>query len=358
MKNLFSCLLLCACITLQAQTGFQKGFIITPAGDTATGFLKSNTYAALAKAVSYQPTVGGSTSTYTCAQLRGFGFEGGDLFTSVTYTDGSDSNRRKREFARVAVSGPYTLYVLPRGDASNYLLQSSDTSYVLYDDQVDLFTKKLVRGSFRNTLAFVTRDCNRASTDFERMTFLEHNIIQTVHKLNSCNGGVSVLHRSKARYDAHFVVYAGASAIDKKWNQLSGGAEVRLRNTKMSRKISFVTGLHYSKTTITDRKWTYYPVGWKYTDDETNIISVPLLVHYTLLDRSFQPYIYAGFGAAYRERTISPRTNSFVDPAKTGVSIIGGVGIEYYPVRFVGIKADWRYELLMQRPSLGLILRL
>lgn len=348
--------------TATSQVSFQKGYIVTSAGDTTKGYLKRSTYAELANTVEFrQDNVNTSSVTYTTQNLKAFAFDDGDLFETVSYADLSDSNKHRTEFARIALEGYYSVFILARQALSNYLIKSSDTTYLLYDDIIDkgMENASLHLGNYRNTLAFLSRNCSKVNTDFERIRFSKHDITQIVKQLNDCNQSQTVVYKHKEKLDKHLVVYAGAFMINNEWRQLSGGADLRLRNTALSRKVSFVTGLHYSTTTKIDSKYSFEAIRWITTKRITEVYSVPAILHYSPFERAVQPYIYFGFGAAYRKENIRESyTFERGLQGSYGVSIIGGMGVEVYPLRYIAIKADWRYELQMQHPTLGIAFRL
>lgn len=356
--------LLCLGFTLAAtsQTGFQKGYIVTTNGDSSSGYLKRNTYAELAHNVAFSSDSKGNNSVfYTTENLKAFAFNGGDVFEAVSYIDLSDSNEHKTEFGRLALEGYYNVYSLARQTTSGYLIKSVDTTYLLYDDVIDkgMERPQMHLGNYRNTLAFLARDCNKAQTDFTRINFSRQDITRVVKQLNDCNQSASIVHRHKEKLEKHLVVYAGAFAVKDAWEQISGGAEIRLRNTILSRKLSFVTGVHYSKTNDITRTFSYGTYLWTKHEYVTEVYSVPALLHYSFLERVVQPYMYFGFGAAYKK--IGYKSKSTFDKGFQGayrLSIIGGAGVEVYPIRNIAIKADWRYELLMQHPTIGIAFRL
>jgi hypothetical protein len=354
--------LLCLGISLMAlsQTNFQKGFIITTEGDTTTGLLKHNTYSELSQSVEFRSGNSNVASVlYKPKDLKGFAFEGGDVYKTVQYTDAADSNKRKTEFAHLVLEGYYDMYVLARGLLSNYLIKGVDTSYVLYDDKVDQVEQKIYLGNYRNMMAFLGRDCNLLHSDFEKLSFTEKEITRMMRIVNANHKSISVVHRSKANLETHIVVHAGGFMLKDLGSQLSGGAELRVRNTNFSRKLYLVTGLHYSRTVEIEKKQIYYPRQVLKTENLTEVYSLPVTVHYTMLEKIVQPYVYVGFGAAYRKINFKELGASADEQlGKYGLSVIGGIGIEVYPVRKLAIKADWRYELLMQHPTLGIALKL
>jgi hypothetical protein len=130
-----------------------------------------------------------------------------------------------------------------------------------------------------------------------------------------------------------------------------------LCNTSFSRKLYLATGLHYSRTVDIEKKQIYYPRQVLKTKNLIEIYSLPVTVHYTLLEKVVQPYVYAGFGA----RKVDYKDLGEDDMkilGKYGLTVIGGLGVEIYPIRNLAIKADWRYELLLQHPTLGILLKL
>jgi len=338
---------------------FEKGYVVSSNGDTTRGLLKRSTYMELAQTVEFRASKDSTASYfYTTHDLKSFAFDEGDLFEAVTYAD--TANKNKTEFGHIVLEGYYNLYALARQTLSEYLVKSSDTAYLLYDDNVDVFDdfdKKVQLGNYRNMLAFLARDCNRSNTEFEKLQFSQHDIMHAVKQLNECHQSSSIVHRQKAKLDAHVVLYAGAFVLNNTWAQYSGGAELRLRNTKVSRKLAFVTGLHYSRIIEVEKGYFYNPYLISKRDRITEIYSVPATIHYTFLEHAIQPYVYLGMGAAYKTANYHSPYPDEGFQRRYGFSVIMGVGIEVYPIANLAIKADWRHELLLQYPNLGVALR-
>jgi len=295
--------------------------------------------------------------------VAAFGFESGDLFAAVQYTDPLDSNRRKQEFARLLLEGYFQVYAVAKGSSANYLIKGTDTTYYLYDDVVNYFNTAINQGlpnqlgNYRNALAFLARNCNNQTIDFAKVQFLDRDIIQAVRRINACYPGASVVHAQRATLKIKTVFYGGAFGVKNRWTQVSGGVELRLYDTKVSRKLSYVAGLRYAYTNtvsmVTSPYWRPYSVN-----EKTEVYSLPLTLHYSFSEGIVQPYINGGFSVAYKKINYNSGFPEDGFQRRYGVAVVGGVGVEVYPVSFLAIKADWHYELLLQYPTLGLAIRL
>jgi hypothetical protein len=151
------------------------------------------------------------------------------------------------------------------------------------------------------------------------------------------------------------VVHAGGSYLKENSSQVSAGGEFRVRNANISRKLWYVAGLHYART---NEIAVYRNYGREERENRiTEIYSLPATLHYTFTERIIQPYIYVGFSAAYKRTNYRSPIRDSGFQGRYGFALVGGIGIEAYPASFIAIKADWRYELLLQYPALGVAIR-
>src|SRR5205085_10392091 len=85
-----------------------------------------------------------------------------------------------------------------------------------------------------------------------------------------------------------------------------------------------------------------------------NIFSVPFTVQYNLLPGRVKPYIEVGLSLVrsdvrYRQDYLSYKGHA----SKFGLGVVGAIGVEAYVTKRFMIKADWRYELYMHYPVIG-----
>jgi hypothetical protein len=136
-------------------------------------------------------------------------------------------------------------------------------------------------------------------------------------------------------------------------HQITLDAAVRLINPRIDPKASLNIGLRYSNTGTSTKTTTYdyiYNIEYVYVSKQTHeVFCLPVTFQYNLLSGRIQPAVYVGFSAAYlSENPADPHILQ-----KFGIAVIGGACIEGYITPHFLIKADWRYELLMQYPSIG-----
>jgi outer membrane protein W len=85
------------------------------------------------------------------------------------------------------------------------------------------------------------------------------------------------------------------------------------------------------------------------------VYSIPVTFQYNFTTGIVQPYFYAGISGAYSTKTANSFTTGIPSSSNQfGVALVIGIGIEARVISKLYFKADWRYEVLMQYPAIGL----
>jgi len=82
---------------------------------------------------------------------------------------------------------------------------------------------------------------------------------------------------------------------------------------------------------------------------------VPFTIQYNLIQGKVRPYIDAGLALNYLDigTQMSYSANRTHD-TKFGIGVVIAVGVEGYITSRLMVKADWRYELFLHYPTLGI----
>ncbi len=113
--------------------------------------------------------------------------------------------------------------------------------------------------------------------------------------------------------------------------------------------------MHYSRTVTTEHVRNGANVPYIRTIYH-QVISLPITIQYDFLPGKVRPYVYGGFSAAYLDEA-NPNPvpyEQFVPESKFGMAMVLGVGIEVMIVKKLYVRFDYRYELLVQLPAIGI----
>jgi hypothetical protein len=351
MRYLILICLLASHICVYSQESFVKGFIVKVSGDTARGYLKRDVDQRLAIGVYFQDDLYSKESRFQSPkEITAFAFENGNIYKAITFADPLDNGQQKTEFAKFLVEGDFSLYAVARRENYYYYLKSvSDTGYFLFDDIYNQNGSINEQGNFKSVLNYEARNCPKLQSKLLSIVYHQQDLMKFVTDLNQCMGATNMqVHYKRSRNEAHFVLYAGGMSINQNTTYTVQG-QVRLISPGTSKRTSLVTGLYYAHIV----KPEYSNVELHNADFITNLVSIPFLFQYNLTERRFQPLLYVGFSFVYK-KLINP---DLVDPkgfeSNYGFALVGGIGFEYFPIKKLAIKADWRYELMGHTPTLG-----
>ena len=350
MRYPFLLSLLILCVSAASQERFVKGYIILKNRDSLQGYLKNETDTRLSRGVEFRKDLNDTSENVTPLLINEFGFTDGNIYKVITYSDALDGNRQKTEFAKFLVEGKNSLYAIAKNETYTfYLRDANDSSYFLYDDVIRS-TGLERRGNFRSILHFIATNCPAVQRRAESLSFGEVAVMNYVRDVNACLGDKqSMVHYKKVKSIIHFLLYGGGIAYTD-WSNITVQGQMRVVSPGISKQMSVVIGLYYAHIVEFAFSYRTYSNGYYKTD----ILCLPFQLQYNLTDTKFQPLAYCGFSLAYKKNENPDLYNPKGILKNYGLALIGGIGIEYFPVKQLAIKADWRYELLMHPPTIGL----
>lgn len=350
MKSL-SLLTLAIAMSFQvlSQDAVSPGYIVKN-GDTLRGNLKADRQNVLVRRVSFKASDGAGFAEYGPSDLSAFRYDGGALFRTITFVNTVGANPvTETVFGQVLVTGAYSLYRVDEQGAAYYIVKKDTASWFLYDDKIS--GTEVVNGNYRSLLLFFSTGCD--GVDQSRASFTDKSLVSFIQGVNRCQGSSSSNYTVKSRNEVHYFVYAGGLPAGD-GHQLTVDAAVRWINPGIDPKASLNIGLRYSNTATDNTVSTYnstFRTGGDYQINQTHeIISLPITFQYNFLSGRIQPAVYVGFSPAYL--SVNP-PDAGSSQQKFGLAVIGGACIEGYITPHFLVKADWRYELLVQYPSVG-----
>jgi hypothetical protein len=208
--------------------------------------------------------------------------------------------------------------------------------------------------NYQNYLNFISVPCESLKNKYTQISYDEKSISDFVLATNNCiSGGSSRSFYQKQKAVLTPIVFAGGLPISGQENQITANFTLRVVFPHIDEHTSLNIGVNYSNTTYMMAYSKSLNSNYQYYTKE-QITSIPFTVQYNVTQGRVQPYFYLGFSYAHITKDnlgsgywVQPNENYY------GFCLVGGLGIEAKIVSGLYIKADWRYELFMQYPAVG-----
>lgn len=316
--------------------------------------IKTSVEADLFESVSFKKDINSEWTQYGPSDIIGFGFEYGK-FSSIHFLNGSKGNIPDITFAKQLVSGLYNLFTYTNGARRFFILQKDTTIYQLYDELVST-TGEIEQGAnYQNYLYFISIPCDKLNNKSKQIGYDEKSIADFVQETNNCiSGGSSVSYFKKQKMAITPIIFAGGLPLSGQESQITANFQLRFTLPRVDKQASLNIGLNYSVTTyMTADSKALNPYYQYYT--RYQIISIPVTIQYNITQTRIQPYCYLGFSGTYAiEDNLA--TGFWVRPndKEYGGTLVAGLGIEARIIAGLFVRADWRYEAILEYPAVGL----
>jgi outer membrane protein W len=341
-------------LSLFAQNKYEPGYIVKNNKETVKGYIQNGTEEDFSKQVNFKPDSLSPEQVFLPGDIISFGF-GKDIYKTISFQNTSAEKRVwDTSFVKQLVTGKYDLYIFTRSEQHYYLIKSDTTTYFLYNSLISNNGELITRGNYVNTLNLLSIPCNKLASRYDRVGFSESEMSNFILALNKCiSPETAVNYYTKPKPRTEVFVFAGGLPLGNQ-SQVTAEALLRISVPSLNRNTFFNIGLHYSSTlnSVTYRD-LYYGV---YSNTIMHkIYSVPITIQYDLATGRIRPYFYAGLGIAYlNENAKGPYNNDPPVKNNFGFSFTVGAGIEVRIVKRLFIRADYRYELVVQYPAIGI----
>ena len=340
-----------------SQKNFIPGYIIRNTGDTVHGFLQEEIRKNLLTEIKFKTDISPTVKTFSVEDIQAFRYEDGELYKKISFLDISeDSDVQRTCFAKQLVTGRYSLFDFERNGRLFFLVTVAPDSYLLYDAVYSGTGEEKEKGSYIAQLTLLSNECDKSFFQPSQTGFDEKDISQFVMQLNLCAapGENAVSYYTKTKVKTEFLIYAGVLPLGKQ-SQITIEGVARIYYPEISKKVSVNIGLRYARI-LTENVADTYP--YNHFIETHQIYSVPLTLQFNIITGRVQPFIYAGVSVAYLKETAGGAVlNDSGFENNYGFAFIVGAGLEVYIVKGLAFRADWRYELLTQFPSIGLSYR-
>lgn len=332
----------------------RSGYYVKTTGDTVKAKIAFKTDEQLSQKVTVTSGTDNNTRDYQPSEIKGFGFDGGNIYRTNSFVNGLNNNEATTAFVKVMFDGSNKLYGIDLKEKSYYILSYKDTSYLLYDDQTSANGEVLKAGNFRAQVFFLASSCSKPIPDLDRMRYTDRDMLQFMVDVERCKGSFSVkqltYHRPAPK--SEYILSAGGMATGSQ-SEIGVQLGVRTYFPSKSEKLSLNIFLSYMRNT-SDKTYTLNSTTQKFSG-VTGVVLLPVALQYNFTKGRIQPYVYAGVGLAYSAEDYFSYTTQKIEVDRGyGFSLLGGAGIEAKLSKSLFFRADWRYDLLMHLPVVGL----
>jgi opacity protein-like surface antigen len=335
-----------------AQKSVEPGYLLMNNRDTVRGLIEINPEAELCKSVHFKRQ-GEAFKEYKPPEISGFGI-GYEVYQSVGFVNTAEDSVKTIAFLKQLVTGEYYLYAYTQTTRRFYLLQKDTTQYFLYD-RVTRNTGLIDQESnYYNYLHFISVNCGQIANQYDRVSFNDEDMAAFVLKVDNCisqGKATSLYQKPKTILTPN--VFVGGFPVPG-MTQFTASFTLQFSVPRVDKKTFVNVGLNYANTVVeTLERADNYSQYTLITHNQ--IFSLPVTLQYNFTSTRIQPYLYAGASAAYLSKT----TNSYSydiprSEKKFGMALVLGIGIEAKITAHWFIRADWRYELIMQYPAIGI----
>jgi outer membrane protein W len=335
-----------------AQQAVEPGYILEHNQDTVKGYIESGMETELTQSVKFKKDEKAVAQEYGPSDLSGFGI-GKVIYQSIRFQNTVNKTNVKA-FLKQLVTGEYDLFSYATPDRKFYLLRKDSSFDFIYDRVTTPGGEIVEEGNYLNILHFISVNCDKISNIYDRVGFNDQEMTSFVLKVDNClSGGKAISFYEKPKTRMLPYIFIGGLPISGK-NQFTANFTLRFTTPRIDKKTSVNVGLNYSNTTVQTQERSDYYVPYT-MDTHNQIFSVPVTFQYNFTSTLIQPYFYAGFSGAYISKTATSYTTG-LDPSSNqfGLALVVGIGVEAKIISKLYFKADWRFEVIMQYPAIGL----
>ena len=341
--------------SLFAQSNIISGYIINTSRDTLRGEISYTSEPEMARAVKFKKEGSTTFTEFNTTELLGFGMDQ-DKYVRKNFINTAEDSVKVTAFLKLLVNGEYDLYSYTGPQRKFYLLQKDTVSYFLYDYINQTNGNEVHQANYHNYLSFVTLNCEQAHRLAEDVGYNDGALADLVLKLDNCGApGVAKVFYQKPKTVIHPILFVGALPFGGKNQQFTANFTMRFTLPKIDKHASLNIGVNYS---YTYKALSYAILNLFNRDVYTKeyIMSIPLSFQYNFTTSRIQPFVNVGISGAYID--VQPdQTLGFYSPKEdkgAGFSLIAGIGIEARIVSGLYVRAEWRYEFILQFPAIGI----
>jgi hypothetical protein len=358
-----------------SQTAYRKGYIITNARDTLSGFVEYREGLRAYRSCNFKQSKDHGAVTYAANQIVAYSFVDDKLFESKKIHPAEKTEQTV--FLEVIVKGLVGLYRFE----DTYWVSDNQTLYELtneYRDAVinDVSVKRRTH-HYVGILNLLLSDCRELKLRIQKSILSEKPLTKLIEDYNICKGSPAIVFKAKKALVKLIVGATGGVNISNvhfkergySYEHLSGafktsktpnlGLSLDILSPKFNERISFHADLVY----MTTRHYQYsrstsaLSMTINYVTIELQQLKLPLGVRYTFPEKTFTPYVNAGMCNTFHlsrhstwiqemesNHLVKTSTREALPIKKGQLGFWGGIGVLKSISHKLNLSAEIRYE--------------
>jgi hypothetical protein len=341
---------------LFSQLTLRPGYIVKNNRDTLKGYIKAFSERQFNDQVFFTGNTKEQPIAYSPDDITGFGFDGENIFSKITYTHPYTFSAATR-FAKMLVDGNYRLYTFFQKDRNFFVINTyEDSTYLLFDDVFSNNSGIVDEvGNYKNQLLFLSVPCDTLKGLIDDLPYNQTAIAKYVDRLNKCilPSEQNVIVYKKEKSYLHIYVYAGGLILGQNL-EYTGRIIGRITVPALDRNVSINFGVNFMKYHREYLTRNMYSNALATRKIDRSLYSIPLTFQFDFTHGRIKPYIAAGLSLVYLAEKDTQTFLTQVDDNRFGIGFILAAGIEGYITKRLMIKADYNYELYFHYPTLGI----
>ena len=338
-----------------AQDDFVNGYIVGKAKDTVRGLIRTAIEEDLTATVQFRQNQATIPKTLMPGDIESFSLDE-NIFRSIKFLNTSLDNAEQDScFAKQLVLGKYELYTFIRKDRRFFIVRSGESTQLIFDSYFTNMGDALQDGNFATRMRLIMNECPEVSRKYQLFEYGQKQMTGYIESLDKCLEPASVksyYHKNKTAMDIY--AYAGGFPVPG-YEQFCAEFGLRFNSPSLSQKTFLNVGIRYTflNTIKHDNDANYGNIIYR-TTQQNRIYSIPVTIQYDFIVKRIRPYAYAGFSVLYNDETVVTDI-PYPAPIRTFLfSPVFGIGVEGFITKQLFLKADWRYEVLLQYPNLSI----
>ncbi|MDW5289279.1 hypothetical protein [Formosa sp. PL04] len=236
---------LCAFFTLlnaSAQEQFLTGSVISPKGDTLSGYIDYKTWKTNPKEITFKNQLDQTPVLFTPSNIQGFTVKN-DIYLSATVNTQTNSQdaknlenvaniklKEEQVFLKTLINGTESLYVYEDEQhlINFYILQDGKIMLLPYKRYLKETTTLAENNKYKGLLSLYLKDCPTIQSEINKASYTQESLTTVFEKYYKCIGSEISFKKTKEKVDLEFGIVAGISSTnlefsnDKQFKYLTG----------------------------------------------------------------------------------------------------------------------------------------
>jgi hypothetical protein len=358
-----------------AQNDFRKGYIISNAGDTLSGFIDYSEGRQLYRVCNFKETDVQKVVTYEPGQIAAFGFFDNIFFESKEIK--IENQKGRLAFAEAKVKGFVSLF---RVDYEYYVEKNNEGLQRLSNENKKTYVNGKTMTHRTNqhvsVLSPLLFDCVELRQRVQNISLTEKQLIKLVEDYNKCTGNASITYKaSEPHVKVRIGIAGGINISNIKFSNADGvndyldgsfdgsstliiGLSLNAFAPGVSKRFSVQGEVLYTKSNYENAASNDKGTKTSHVTIDLEQLKIPIGLRYTFPETKITPYMNLGMSTTFNLSSFSPLTTNYKlanrietvftkDALNTNalqIGFFGGLGITKAIHKKLNLFTEIRYE--------------